>query len=69
LIDKAVIHQVARGFTRGAFELKPLSDEKANKNQHQAAISMLRATTETRTNNSGKKVTLIPVKRWKTGGK
>ncbi|XP_062152192.1 ribonuclease E/G-like protein, chloroplastic isoform X2 [Alnus glutinosa] len=64
-----ILIKVARGFTRGAFELKPLSDEKANKNQHQAAISMLRATTETRTNNSSKKVTLIPVKRWKTGGK
>lgn len=68
MIDKSVIRQVARGFTRGAFELKPLTDEKANKNQHQAAISMLRPT-ETSTNNSGKKVTLIPVKRWKTGGK
>ncbi|XP_059449230.1 ribonuclease E/G-like protein, chloroplastic isoform X1 [Corylus avellana] len=63
-----ILIKVARGFTRGGFELKPLTDEKANKNQHQAAISLLRPT-ETRTNNPGKKVTLIPVKRWKTGGK
>jgi hypothetical protein len=68
IINKAVICQVARGFTRGAFEVKLFTDEKANKNQHQSTISRLRST-ETTANNSGKKVTLIPVKKWKTGRK
>ncbi|KAF5482648.1 hypothetical protein F2P56_003200 [Juglans regia] len=63
-----ILLKVARGLTRGAFEVKPLTDEKENKNRHQAAISMLRPT-EITTNSSGKKVTLIPVKRWKTGRK
>ncbi|KAF3964959.1 hypothetical protein CMV_010812 [Castanea mollissima] len=63
-----ILLKVARGFTRGAFEVKPFTDDKANKNQHQATISRLRSA-ETTTNNSGKKVTLIPVKKWKTSGK
>lgn len=63
-----ILLKVARGFTRGAFEVKLFTDDKANKNQHQATISRLRSA-ETTTNNSGKKVTLIPVKKWKTSGK
>ncbi|XP_034206647.1 ribonuclease E/G-like protein, chloroplastic isoform X2 [Prunus dulcis] len=59
---------VARGFTRGAFEVKPFTDEKAQKDQRQVTIPMLRPT-ETRTNNPGRKVTLFPVKKWKAGGK
>ncbi|XP_022728019.1 ribonuclease E/G-like protein, chloroplastic isoform X2 [Durio zibethinus] len=59
---------VARGFTRGVFELKLFTDEKADKNQHQVAISMLR-TAEARTSNSGKKLTLVPVKRAKANRK
>ena len=60
--------QVARGFTRGAFELKLFTDEKVGKNQHQVAISILR-TAEARTSKSGKKLTLVPVKRAKTNRK
>ncbi|OAY35009.1 ribonuclease E/G-like protein, chloroplastic isoform X2 [Manihot esculenta] len=58
--------KVARGFTRGEFEVKPFTDDQANENQHQVAISVLRRA-ETRT--SGKKVTLVPVKGGKSGGK
>lgn len=64
-----MIPQVARGFTRGAFEVKPFTDDKANENQHQSAtISMLRPT-EARSKGPGKRVTLFPVKKWKSGGK
>ncbi|CAB4274557.1 unnamed protein product [Prunus armeniaca] len=63
-----ILLKVARGFTRGAFELKPFTDERAHKDQRQVTIPMLRPT-ETRTNNPGKKVTLFPVKKWKAGGK
>lgn len=66
--DHNSITQVARGFTRGAFELKPFTEEKADKNQHQVAISMLR-TAEARTSKSGKKLTLVPVKRAKVDRK
>ncbi|XP_021680866.2 ribonuclease E/G-like protein, chloroplastic isoform X2 [Hevea brasiliensis] len=60
--------KVARGFARGAFEVKPFTDDQANENQHQVAISVLRQA-ETRTINSGKKVTLVPVKESKSRGK
>ncbi|XP_017969370.1 PREDICTED: ribonuclease E/G-like protein, chloroplastic isoform X2 [Theobroma cacao] len=63
-----ILLKVARGFTRGAFELKPFTDEKADKNQHQVAISMLR-TAEAGTGKSGKKLTLVPVKRAKANRK
>lgn len=64
-----IILQVARGFTRGAFEVKPFTDEKAHKDLRQVTISMIRPTEARRTNNPGKKVTLFPVKKWKGGGK
>lgn len=63
-----ILLKVARGFTRGAFELKPFTEEKAGKNQHQVAISMLR-TAEAGTSKSGKKLTLVPVKRAKVDRK
>ncbi|XP_021274790.1 ribonuclease E/G-like protein, chloroplastic isoform X2 [Herrania umbratica] len=63
-----ILLKVARGFTRGAFELKPFTDEKADKNQHQVAISMLRSA-EAGTGKSGKKLTLVPVKRAKANRK
>ncbi|KAL4361114.1 hypothetical protein GQ457_04G025360 [Hibiscus cannabinus] len=61
-----ILLKVARGFTRGAFELKPFTDETAD--QHQVAISMLR-TAEAGTSKSGKKLTLVPVKRAKVNRK
>ncbi|XP_024026618.1 ribonuclease E/G-like protein, chloroplastic [Morus notabilis] len=60
--------KVARGFTRGAFEVKPFGEDKENENQHQVSIPVLRPT-ETKNNRPGKKVTLIPVKKWKAGRK
>eukprot|EP00257_Ricinus_communis_P019196 XP_015578112.1 ribonuclease E/G-like protein, chloroplastic [Ricinus communis] len=63
-----ILLKVARGFTRGAFEVQPFADDQANENQHQVAISVLRQT-ETRTINSGKKVTLVPVKTCRSRGK
>lgn len=61
-----ILLKVARGFTRGAFEVKPLMDDKANINRPQ--ISMLQPT-DAVTYNPGRKVTLFPVKKWKTSGK
>uniref|UniRef100_A0A5B7AGV8 RNA-binding protein AU-1/Ribonuclease E/G domain-containing protein n=1 Tax=Davidia involucrata TaxID=16924 RepID=A0A5B7AGV8_DAVIN len=63
-----ILLKVARGFTRGAFEVKPLTEDKDYNKQHQIAISMLRAT-EVGTFTPSGKVTLFPVKKWKTGGK
>lgn len=59
---------MARGFTRGAFEVIPYTDDKASENQHQVAISLLRSA-EARANKSGKKVTLVPIKKLKSGRK
>ncbi|CAI0459446.1 unnamed protein product, partial [Linum tenue] len=59
--------KVARGFTRGAFEVKPFTDETASKNQHQIAIQVIRRA-EARTSKSGRKVTLFPIKKNKTTG-
>ncbi|KAG8380240.1 hypothetical protein BUALT_Bualt07G0172700 [Buddleja alternifolia] len=56
-----ILLKVARGLTRGTFELKPLTDDSINKNIHQPAISVFHAPTP--------KVTLFPIKKWKTGGK
>lgn len=61
-----ILLKVARGFTRGEFEVKPFgNDSKVNKNEHQATIPMLRSK-ERRAKDSGKQVTIIPVKKWKT---
>ncbi|XP_075520368.1 ribonuclease E/G-like protein, chloroplastic isoform X2 [Primulina tabacum] len=62
-----ILLKVARGLTRGTFELKHLTEHNVPENQHQAAISVLRPT-EAATYASTKKVTLLPIK-WKTGGK
>ncbi|XP_015900787.3 ribonuclease E/G-like protein, chloroplastic isoform X3 [Ziziphus jujuba] len=63
-----ILLKVARGFTRGAFEVKLFTDDKANENRHQVNISLLRPT-ETRNKEPGNKVTLFPVKKWKGGRK
>ncbi|XP_048126922.1 ribonuclease E/G-like protein, chloroplastic isoform X2 [Rhodamnia argentea] len=61
-----ILLKVARGFTRGEFEVKPFgNDNKVNKNQHQVTIPILRSK-ERRAKDSGKQVTIIPVKKWKT---
>ncbi|KAK4279059.1 hypothetical protein QN277_016819 [Acacia crassicarpa] len=64
-----ILLKVARGFTRGTFEVKPFTDEneKVEKNQHQhkVAMSMLRSSSEGRTKKPGQNVTLVPVKKLK----
>ncbi|KAK6128102.1 hypothetical protein DH2020_038156 [Rehmannia glutinosa] len=60
---------VARGLSRGTFELKLLTDENMDKNQQQgAAISVLRPK-EVVTYSPTRKVSLFPIKKWKAGGK
>ncbi|GMP27012.1 hypothetical protein CsSME_00003204 [Camellia sinensis var. sinensis] len=63
-----ILLKVARGFTRGAFEVKPLTDEKDYNSQHQPAISVLRRT-EVGSYTPSRKVTVFPIKKWKTGRK
>ncbi|XP_027369080.1 ribonuclease E/G-like protein, chloroplastic isoform X2 [Abrus precatorius] len=63
-----ILLKVARGFTRGAFEVKSFADDKVEKNQHQVAISMLRSS-EARTNKPGQNLTLVQVKKSKARGK
>ncbi|KAA8532044.1 hypothetical protein F0562_006814 [Nyssa sinensis] len=63
-----ILLKVARGFTRGAFEVKPLTEDKDYNKQHQIAIPMLRAR-EVGTYTPSRKVTLFPIKKWKTGRK
>lgn len=63
-----ILLKVARGFTRGAFEVKQFTDDKTNKDQQQVAISVLRQA-EARAKKSGGKVTLVPVKKGKAGRK
>jgi len=62
------ILQVARGLTRGSFEIKPFTDDKVEKNGNQVAISMLRSS-EARTKKPGQNVTLVQVKKSKARGK
>lgn len=67
LIISEKCFQVARGFSRGEFELKPFTEENA-KDDSQVAISRLRPT-ESRNYISSTKLTLFPVKKWKGRGK
>ncbi|PON44243.1 Ribonuclease E/G [Parasponia andersonii] len=60
--------KVARGFTRGAFEVKPFTEDRESDNQRKVSIPVLRPT-KTKNNQPGKKVTLFPVKKWKSGKK
>lgn len=60
--------KVARGFTKGTFELKPIIVDKEYRDEHEAPISLLRPT-EGGFHPPGKKVTLFPIKKWKSSGK
>ncbi|XP_051147681.1 ribonuclease E/G-like protein, chloroplastic isoform X2 [Andrographis paniculata] len=70
-----ILLKVARGLTRGAFELKPLADGNQQQQQQprQGAISVLRPpsppqpSTTTDGGVSRRKVTLFPISKWKTG--
>ncbi|CAN1345303.1 Ribonuclease E/G-like protein, chloroplastic [Linum perenne] len=64
-----ILLKVARDFTRGAFEVKPFTDEtESSKSQHQLAIQVIRRA-EAKTNNSRRNLTLFPVKKSDTGKK
>ncbi|XP_073098580.1 ribonuclease E/G-like protein, chloroplastic isoform X2 [Elaeis guineensis] len=62
-----ILLKVARGFSRGTCEVKPFAEDKVNDEQ-QVAISRLQPT-EARTYIPSSKLTLFPVKKWKTRGK
>ncbi|XP_030482967.1 ribonuclease E/G-like protein, chloroplastic isoform X2 [Cannabis sativa] len=59
-----ILLKVARGFTRGAFEVKPFTEDKENEKKQQVGISALRPA-KAKHNHSGKKVTVFPIKKWK----
>ncbi|CAJ1970604.1 unnamed protein product [Sphenostylis stenocarpa] len=63
-----ILLKVARGLTRGSFEVKPFTDDKVEKNRHQVTISRLRSS-EARTKKPGQNVTLVQVKKSKARGK
>ncbi|XP_042387975.1 ribonuclease E/G-like protein, chloroplastic isoform X1 [Zingiber officinale] len=63
-----ILLKVARGFTRGSFEVKPFTDAMANEEQQVVALSRLRPT-EARSYTSTTKLTLFPVKKGKSRGK
>lgn len=62
-----ILLKVARGFSRGMFEVKPFTDEQEN-DDHQVAISRLQRT-KAKTFIPNTKLTLFPIKKWKTRGK
>ncbi|CAL9107737.1 unnamed protein product [Musa acuminata var. zebrina] len=59
-----ILLKVARGFPRGTFEVKPFADDKASEAK-QVAISRLRPA-EAAAYISSTKLTLFPVKKWKS---
>ncbi|XP_071731218.1 ribonuclease E/G-like protein, chloroplastic isoform X2 [Rutidosis leptorrhynchoides] len=68
-----ILLKVARGFTRGAFELKPFADFKdhnRDRDEDQIKRPPLRPPKQAaRDNKPRRKVTIFPIKKWKTGGK
>ncbi|KAJ0989715.1 hypothetical protein J5N97_008071 [Dioscorea zingiberensis] len=62
-----ILLKVARGFSRGMFEVKPFVNEQEN-DGHQVAISRLQPTAA-KSFIPNTKLTLFPVKKWKTRGK
>lgn len=62
-----ILLKVARNFTRGAFEVRLLADERENSNQQQIGLATL--SSEAETSIPTKRTKLFPVKRWKAGRK
>lgn len=58
--------KVARGFTKGTFELKPLTVDKDD--ERETSFSVLRPT-EGGFHPPRRKVTIFPIKKWKSSGK
>ncbi|XP_031094585.1 ribonuclease E/G-like protein, chloroplastic isoform X2 [Ipomoea triloba] len=63
-----IVLKVARNFTRGAFDLKPLTIDEYN-NQDRPPIPVLWPAEAGTGSHPHKKVTLFPIKKSKTGGK
>nr|GMC63740.1 ribonuclease E/G-like protein, chloroplastic isoform X1 [Ipomoea batatas] len=63
-----IVLKVARNFTRGAFDLKPLTINEYN-NQDRPPIPVLWPAEAGTGSHPHKKVTLFPIKKSKTGGK
>ncbi|KAL4582798.1 hypothetical protein LXL04_007357 [Taraxacum kok-saghyz] len=59
-----ILLKVARGFSRGAFELKPLADFKEQRDEGQISRPPFQPPRAAR-----RKLTIFPIKKWKTGGK
>lgn len=62
-----ILLKVARGFSRGQFEVKHFTEDKSN-DEHQVAIARLRPT-EARTYIPNTKLTLFPIKKRRNLGK
>ncbi|XP_010683020.2 ribonuclease E/G-like protein, chloroplastic isoform X2 [Beta vulgaris subsp. vulgaris] len=62
-----ILLKVARNFTRGAFEVRLLAEEKENHNQEPVGVPTI--SSEAQTLIATKRTKLFPVKRWKTGRK
>lgn len=58
------LYQVARGFSRGIFELKSFAEDKAESEKKPIALSALKSSENGSYISSGK-LTLFPVKKWK----
>ncbi|GFQ07296.1 ribonuclease e/g-like protein chloroplastic [Phtheirospermum japonicum] len=64
-----ILLKVARGLSRGTFELKLLTDESEDKNGHQGPVISVLGPKEVITHSPTRKLTLFPIKKWKSGGK
>nr|XP_043631874.1 ribonuclease E/G-like protein, chloroplastic [Erigeron canadensis]XP_043631875.1 ribonuclease E/G-like protein, chloroplastic [Erigeron canadensis] len=68
-----ILLKVARGLTRGAFEIKPLTKDMEHGNdddddeEDQVAMPLLQPTAAM--NTSKRKITIFPIKKWKSRGK
>nr|XP_043616865.1 ribonuclease E/G-like protein, chloroplastic [Erigeron canadensis] len=63
-----ILLKVARGFNRGAFELKPLADFKDHRDEDQIKRPPLKPPKKPTGDTPRRKVTIFPIKKWKTGG-
>ncbi|GJZ45404.1 ribonuclease E/G-like protein, chloroplastic isoform X1 [Tanacetum coccineum] len=63
-----ILLKVARNFNRGAFELKPLADFKEHRDEEQVRRPPLQQPKKPPGDKPRRKVTIFPIKKWKTGG-
>ncbi|KAJ0526100.1 hypothetical protein HanHA300_Chr09g0319461 [Helianthus annuus] len=64
-----ILLKVARNFTRGAFELKPLAEFKDDRDEDEIKRRPpLQPSKKTARDTPRRKVTIVPINKWKTGG-